>query len=133
MAWKSIGEWGHTIAWPEEGKGRSCGVHNVYRKRITSMWWNNLSSQCVFIYQICNRYKKYSQSNLKKLKLYWDAPCRHSGGKELYLLLILNLDTVWGWVVFSVYKYLFRSVSQQDMLIVEGFTEHKHLLLSLQI
>jgi hypothetical protein len=35
----------------------------------------------------------------KKVKLSRYTPCRHTGGEEVQLLLILNLGTKWGWVV----------------------------------
>jgi hypothetical protein len=36
-----------------------------------------------------------------KVKLSRYTPWRHMGGKEVWLLLILNLGTRWGWVVSS--------------------------------
>jgi hypothetical protein len=37
--------------------------------------------------------------NLKRLKLSHYTPRRHLGGKEVYLVHILDLGTKWGWVI----------------------------------
>jgi hypothetical protein len=49
--------------------------------------------------KVQNVHRTWKQLKQLKLKLSRYTPWRHMGGEEVYLLLILNLGTRWGWVI----------------------------------